>query len=1110
MELNPIRFGSVSKKRETKTFFVMRALGLLTIFISLTAFSQSTDSKISLSVSNAPIENVFKEIKKQSGYEFVYTREQLKKSIPVTIRVQSAALDEVLDACFKNQPFTYVIDGKFIALKDRSGSSQSLSNTKNISGTVFGENGAALDNVNVTIESTGEATVTDNNGRFNLKNVKESDVLIVSAVSYQTARIAVRGKVYFNIQLSIAVTQMDETLVIAYGTTTRRLSTGNVSKVSSNEIKEQPVSNVLAAIEGRVPGMIITQSSGVPGSTFSIEVRGRSALDLSLSRNDPLILIDGLPFEAGNIATNLLMSAANNPISASEGGLSALNSISPDDIESIEVLKDADATAIYGSRGANGVIIITTKKGRSGKAKLSASFYAGFSKAPQLFTLMNTRQYVQMRREALANDGLTPDAANAPDITVWDTTRNTDFRKLLIGNTARSSDANLQVSGGNEQSSFLLGGNFHKEATVFPGNFDDKRISLNLNLNHTSLNKKFELSLSTLFSNDDNHLLSLDVGRYLQLPPNLLLYDSAGSLAWEEKGVTFGSIDALNPLAQLNQKYHSINQNLSSSFNVKYQILEGLNIKLTAGYNLFTTDENSMHPKASLAPTAPDLPSSSFADSRTSNWIAEPQLNYMHKFYKGKLDVLLGSSFQEKIYKGNTVLGSNYSSDLLLGSIAAAGDVNASNFYNQYRYQAVFGRIGYNYDNKYLLNLSGRRDGSSRFGPGKQFANFGAVGAGWIFSNENFISKHLHFVSFGKIRASIGITGNDQIGDYKFYDLWNNTFNTYQGTSGLFPTGLFNPYYNWEKNVKQEAAIDLGLFSDRILFSASYYRHRSSNQLINYNLPVQGGFTTVVRNLPALVQNSGVELALSSQNFKSKSFKWNSSFTITVPKNKLLEFPGLSSSPYASSLVMGEPLSVIHRLKYLGIDPMTGVYQFEDLNRDGKLSSLDYQVLGNKDPKFYGGFQNLFDYKGFQLDFFFQFVKQLGANYLSNLYSTIPGTAYNQPTYVLNRWQKPGDMADVQMYSSQLTGAANLASTRLPISNAIYSDASFVRLKTLSLGYTIPKQWVQKMKAESGKIYIAAQNLLTITNYQGADPESQRFFQVPPLRTIAAGIQLTF
>lgn len=1085
-----------------------KVLFLLVLLLLATAYTSGAQG-ITLTVKNAPFETVVKQIGVQAGLEPVYVHETIQKGKPVTITLKNTPLKKALRLVFEGQPLRYTLEEGHLLISagEDAAPGDTLIDTR---GRVMDEKGAPLMGATVSVKGEQKATGTDREGAFLLRGVDKDAVLVISSVGYHTREIALEGRPFIQVQLMIAVSALDETLVIAYGTTTKRLSTGNVTKVSSKEIEKQPVSNVLAAIEGRVPGMIVTQTSGVPGSAFKIEVRGRSALDLNLSKNDPLILIDGLPFEAGNIPTNLLMSAANNPVAASEGGLSALNNISPDDIESVEVLKDADATAIYGSRGANGVILITTKKGKGGKTKLTMNLYSSISRAPSYYTLMNTNQYVQMRKEALANDSILPDVTNAPDLVLWDTNRYTDFRKLLIGNTAHATDANVKVSGGNSLTSFLLGGNFHKETTVFPGNFNDKRTSVNLYLNHSSPDKKLELTLSTLFSNDDNHLLSLDVSRYLQLPPNLLLYDSTGALAWEEKGVSFASLNAVNPLAQLNQKYHSVNQNLSSSFNVRYELVKGLNVKLTAGYNLFTTDESSVQPKASLAPSAADLPSSSFANSRTGNWIAEPQLTYVHNFSKGKLDVLLGSSFQEKTFKGNTVLGSNYSSDLLLGSIAAAGDIRSDNVYNQYRYQAVFARVGYNYDTKYLLNLSGRRDGSSRFGPGKQFSNFGAAGAGWIFSNERFISRHLNFLSFGKIRASIGVTGNDQIGDYKFYDLWKSTTNTYQGTPGMFPTGLFNPDYNWEKNVKQEAAVDLGFFHDRISLSASYYRHRSSNQLINYNLPVQGGFTTVVRNLPALVQNTGVELVINTQNIRSENFRWNTSFTITLPQNKLLKFPGLASSPYATSLIIGEPLTVINRLKYLGVDPDTGVYQFEDLNKDGKLSSLDYQVLENGDPKFYGGLQNEVSFKDFQLNFFFQFVKQLGTNYLSNLYSPIPGTAYNQPTYVLNRWQKQGDMADVQMYSSQLSSAANLASVRLPVSNAIYGDASFIRLKTLSLSYDLPKRWLRKMKAEQSKLYLAAQNLFTITNYMGADPENQRFFQVPPLRTVAAGIQLTF
>ena len=306
MELIPIRFGSGSKKRETKTFFVMRAFWLLTILISLTASSQSTDTRISLSVTNAPLEQVFQEIKRQSGYEFVYTREQLKKSVPVSLNFDSAPLDKVLDACFKGQPFSYVIDGKFIALRDRDELKPGNSMVPEIKGAVLDENDIPLANVNVT-SKTGKTAISDTNGQFQLKNLDEKDVLTFSLVGYQTKHVAINDATFLSVHMSISITTMDETLVIAYGTTTRRFSTGSVSKVTSAEIEKQPVRNVLAALEGRVPGLIITESSGVPGATYKVQIRGQNSI---LQGSDPLYIIDGVPFLAGNSPINQLSTAA--------------------------------------------------------------------------------------------------------------------------------------------------------------------------------------------------------------------------------------------------------------------------------------------------------------------------------------------------------------------------------------------------------------------------------------------------------------------------------------------------------------------------------------------------------------------------------------------------------------------------------------------------------------------------------------------------------------------------------------------------------------------------------------------------------------------------------
>jgi hypothetical protein len=322
---------------------------------------------------------------------------------------------------------------------------------------------------------------------------------------------------------------------------------------------------------------------------------------------------------------------------------------------------------------------------------------------------------------------------------------------------------------------------------------------------------------------------------------------------------------------------------------------------------------------------------------------------------------------------------------------------------------------------------------------------------------------------------------------------------------------LFNPQYNWEKNKKFEAAVETGWFKDRIFFSAAFYRNRSSNQLISYRLPSQTGFTSVIKNLPALVQNSGIELMLQSTNISAKSWKWKTTFNMTLPENKLISFPGLAASPYSSQYVEGRSLTVLKKFRYTGVDPATGLYSFEDVNKDGMItSSADMQLLGNLDPKFYGGLGNTVTWRQWQLDIFFEYRKQKGPNYLSVIAQYYPpGFVFNQPTLVLDRWQKPGDQATVQRYTAT-AGIAFQASARLNASDGIYSDASFIRCKNISLVYELPAIVLKRLKVESIRFSLQAQNVFIITGYKGADPETQNFYQLPTMRTIVGGVQLTF
>lgn len=473
-------------------------------------------------------------------------------------------------------------------------------------------------------------------------------------------------------------------------------------------------------------------------------------------------------------------------------------------------------------------------------------------------------------------------------------------------------------------------------------------------------------------------------------------------------------------------------------------------------------------------------------------------------------------TIQQNNSDGQDLFATGFNSDAVMKDIHSAASISVDATTNTvYRYNGAFGRINYNRQDKYIVNLTARRDGSSRFGAESQFHNFAAAGAAWIFSQEEFIRENLRFLSFGKLRGSYGTTGNDQIANYSFMNLYNSTGNSgvaYQGSTGLLVNGIPNPYLQWEDTKKLQVGIDLGLFKDRILLTGNYVYNRSSNQLLPYALPTTTGSSSITTNFPAVIQNTAWEFSLNTTNVKSGKLTWTSSFILTIPKNKLVSFPNLATSTYASTLVIGQPLSITKVYHFLGVDPATGRYTFADRNGNPTSSPsnpADKTVLINILPKYYGGLQNTFSYKGFQLDFLFQFVKQIGSDPGSFGGSTfLPGTKfYNQTTVPLNRWQKPGDITFIQRYSSN-TSLSQSYSNALS-SDAVYSDAvSFIRLKNLSLSYQLPEKWQQQVRLRNCRLYMQCQNLLTITKYHGFDPETKGFSSLPPLRVVTFGLQV--
>jgi TonB-linked SusC/RagA family outer membrane protein len=999
-------------------------------------------------------------------------------------------------------------------------------------GTVRDAQNKPLQGITVTVKGTTIATTSDMKGEFKLSYQGASATLVFTATGYEKLEIKWDGQSKVSAVLAGKINKLDEVQVIAYGTNTQRYNVGSVSKVTADDISKQAVTNPLGALEGMVPGLVITPTSGVPGSTISVQIRGQNTLNSAQSiippQDNPLFIIDGVPFAPQNGNVNQFRSLAapglNGAFNDPTGGISPFNSIDPADIESIEVLRDADATAIYGSRGGNGVILITTKKGKIGKTQLALNVRNGATFIGPTMPLMNTQQYLKMRKEAFKNDGLIPntilyDPAYAPDLLLFDTTRYTNWKKVFLGNTAHNTNATASLSGGNNETQFHLGAGFNQDTYIFPGNFADDRASFSSGIHHTSPDKKFTVDFSSSYSYDKNNSSGSPnlLAAYALEPDYPALEDARGNLVWNYNGVPLdGSQAGNNPFAYLKQQYSIQNISLNGSLQIGYQIIKGLTLRTSLGYNTFNSQEYSELPLAAQNPAHNPTAEASFGTNNYTTWIAEPQLEYKGASKHSAYSILVGGTFQKNSNSSTNIEGSGYINDALIGSISAASNTYALDSYSEYKYSAVFGRFNYRWDDKYILDLNGRRDGSSRFGPAKQFGNFGSVGGGWLFGQESFIKDNVGLLSYGKLRGSYGITGSDAVADYEYISRYAPTNYSYQGNIGYIPQNLYNPDLSWATTKKLEFGLELGFLHDKLLFNGSWYQNRSGNQLVGYQLPSQTGFTTVYENLDAVVQNTGLELSLQSTMIKSTNFSWTSSFNLAIPRNKLIAFPGLASSSYSTTYFIGQSLDVVKGFKYAGVNPQTGIFQFYNAagqitanpNYPGSGQLNDYTILGNTDPKFFGGFQNSFNYKGIQLDFFLTFKKQMGPNYLYSVYNNDPGLEQNLPVALLNRWQIPGQQANLQKYSTQYADAYSGASY-FDTSSGVYSDASYIRLKTISISYNIPSVYLKKYNVQALKIYVTGQNLFTITDYKGNDPETQNFYGVPTLKSILIGLQLT-
>lgn len=1104
--------------------------------LSASGYSQN----VTLSKSNVSLVTVFQEMQKQTGFNFLYTYEDLERAGNINVDLRNVPIWEAMAACLHGKPLTFSIVDRTVVIKYNAPvivmtEVDKAPPTITVRGHVADSTGAPLSGATVMIKGSTKGTKTNVKGDFEMKDIPSTATLVISFTGYVDKEIVPNADMTMYIVLKPSLDILDATVIQAYGTTSRRFNVGSIATVDAATIAKQPVTNVLLALQGQAPGLAINAMSGVPGSRVLLQLRGQNTLlsdpnDFSKPFNQPLFIIDGVPFAPQNNKVNQNSSLASSQMYSGgidqPGGLSPFNNINPNDIESVSVLKDADATSIYGTQGSNGVILITTKKGKTGKASFDLSVNSGFNTNARKMKMLNTQQYLDLRKAAFAADGHTPGNdpndydSYAPDITLFDQNKYTDWQKLIFGKTSNNTDVHASLSGGSYSDVFMITAGYTRSDFNFPGNFSDQRLSLHTNLRHTSADNHFMVEFGTDYSYDRNNSVGFPPAQRIVSPPNTPeLRDSAGNLIWSYKGY---DLSTLQFYAGLLQPVWAQSHNMNNTLRIGYKILSSLNFTVNMGYSRFQIIEHNESPAKAQSPLYANA-NAGFNNNIYQTINIEPQLDYSNTLGKGNLSVLVGAAYKKNLNNSNSSYGYGYANDNFLGSINGAASISSYDEYSLYKYVAGFARIRYIYDQKYILSLGGRRDGSSNFGPGNQFGNFGSVATGWIFSEEGFFKGLKRVWSFGKIYGSYGTSGSDGVAPYKYQPFWapSGGVAPFQGVTPNFPLNLYNPDYSWALKKSLNIAMDLGFFQDRLFLNITRYRNRESHQLAGYPLPVHVGFSSVVQNVNATVQNAGWEISLNSTNIKTKAFTWSTNFNISFNRNKLVDFPNLEYSSYRSQYVLGQPVSVVIGYRYKGVNPTTGLFEY--YTKDGKVTNTpnyltvaeggDRMPIGNREVKYMGGIGNTLTYKNFSLHMFFQFSSQMAPTWLYTIYSQygIGYTMNNMPVEALNYWKHPGDQTQIQKLTSSYNSAAYLASSNFNSSSGAYATDTYLRLKTVSLSYALPESLLKKWHLKDCRLYANAQNLLTITNYKVTDPEQFNDFGAFPIqRIVAVGLSFNF
>jgi TonB-linked SusC/RagA family outer membrane protein len=1059
-------------------FLKMKIIAVLLILAINSSASVFSQVRLSVTFNKTPLRSALKVIEQQTDYRFVYSNDVVPFKEEVTLKAQNEDLSVVLSKVLSNMNVNYrIMDNKIIALSEKVNSSvPEVKNAEVLTsygGKVIDKTNLPLGGATVKLISDREYSASTNtDGIFIFSNIPVGVYTIkIAYVGYEVYEAKVTVMNYNNQQvfvLNAVENSLQEVVVVGYGETKRRDLVGSVARITAKDIAKQPVNNLLSSLQGMAPGLEITNTSGTPGAAVNVRIRGIN----SVNGGSPLILVDNVP---GDLA-----------------------SIAPSDVESVEILKDASSTAIYGARGSNGVILVTTKRGRTSKGQLTVSAYSSITNPTKLSPVLNTDQYLELRKEGYKNDNIPYNAVSAPDL-FMDNSVNTNWAKQLY-KPALAQDYQINFSGGSNETNYFFSSGLRNEDATVKGDWSNGRYNIRTGID-TKLFKNLTVGGGLAYTYTKNYSYDAAIAPAIYYALPVIPYEGADGQPNLNTYSTY-----TNPNRLLTSYNSSKSSQLLGNIYMDYNIWDKLSFRTDVSFNSTSGKSMAFQPTtSSVMDFGSNFGSYGFNDGTTVN--IEPKLNYEKDFGSHHIKLLAGATYMNNS-GSNTTLATYTPTNAIddLNTIAA-GDVSYRVYTEEpYKFASVFGRVNYKFKDRYLLEGVLRRDGSSRFGPDNKYGTFWSVGGGYILTDEPFIKDLVGKDIFAKLRASYGTTGTDAIGAFRYVATSPVTSYGYMGNTTISVGNLANPSLRWEETKKFDVGLDVNILNNRIGFTADYYRSRTNGMLYNNYLSYVTGFNSITTNMPGLVDNNGLELSLNFVPVSNDQFKWTSTFNISFIKNKLVSLPALANATYGNKYIyqVGSPLDLVWGFKYQGVDPKTGLAKFEDVDKNGGISiySPDYQVIGKGIPDYFGGWNNVFSYKRFDFTVFSQFVKGITKGY--NVFSGI-GDVYNQPVSVMDRWQKEGDITDIPRAAAPGTAAAD-NNNKINQSDFAYSDASYFRIKNITLGYNVP---TKHLGINALRVYATGYNLFTITGFKGDDPEGSSNV-VPMIKMYTVGLNLTF